>query len=197
MSTPQTATSTARFQCEACDKDFDAMSSLLQHQLQNHQHSMNFPLLMQNQHASNGQSQVGPQTPISSPSGHQTPQQMQTPTSQQHTPNSSNMLNQLLPGIQLPPAFQLPQLFNFGNLSPAFPFNGDLDRMAQQLGAASGRMPALPPQQPPKTPKRQYTSTQKNFCDLVSSFIPDICPSEQKSPTSNKNETFKICVAHR
>jgi hypothetical protein len=72
------------------------------------------------------------------------------------------MLNQLLPGIQLPPAFQLPQLFNFGNLPTAFPFNGDIDRMAQQLSAASGRMPSLPTQQqPPKTPKRQYTSTQR------------------------------------
>lgn len=155
------------------------MSNLLQHQIQHHQHSAGFqPLLMQQppQQANNGT-----QTPISSPSGHQTPQQQQqqTPSSQQHTPNSSNMLNQLLPGLQLPPAFQLPQLFNFGNLSSSFPFGAnnemDVTRIAQQLGASGGHLPTMPSNQAPvsfestmrenngwslqKTPKRQYTST--------------------------------------
>jgi hypothetical protein len=157
------------------------MSNLLQHQIQNHQQITGFqPLLMQQQVQNQAN---GNQTPISSPSGHQTPHQ-QTPSSQQHTPNQNNMLNQLLPGLQLPPAFQLPPLFNFGNLSSTFPFSGnnDLDvaRMAQQLGATNGRLPTIPTTQAPvsilnsnkqvesfkKTPKRQYTSTSKNFCDL-------------------------------
>lgn len=119
----------------------------MQHQIQYHQQGNTFqPLIMQ-------QSQQNNETPISSPSGQQTPQQQQTPSSQQHTPNSSNMLNQLLPGLQLP-GFQLPQLFNFGSLSSAFPFGStgnemDMARMAQQLGAANGRLPTMANSQTP------------------------------------------------
>ncbi|KAI6172276.1 hypothetical protein M3Y98_00955100 [Aphelenchoides besseyi] len=136
--------------CDSCEKEFDSLTHLLQHQLVHH----------------NANQQPTPQTP-KTPISHPPPSQP-SPQSQQHTPISTDVFNTL---SQLLPNFHLPPLFNMGNFQSGLPFGQELDvaRIAQLLTANQSNGPQNTGIM--KTPKRQYTSTSKNYCDLCNKEV--------------------------
>ncbi|KAI6228380.1 hypothetical protein M3Y95_00616200 [Aphelenchoides besseyi] len=139
--------------CHSCEKEFDSVAQLLQHQLIHHSANQHTP--------------QAPQTPRT-PTSHQPPLQ-HSPQSQQHTPISNDVFNTL---TQLLPNFHVPSLLTLGNFQSGLPFSQDLDvaRIAQLLTANQSN---VTPQNTGivKTPKRQYSSTSKNFCDLCNKEV--------------------------
>ncbi|CAD5217852.1 unnamed protein product [Bursaphelenchus xylophilus] len=86
------------------------------------------------------------------------------PTPHVNVPTSSDpasVLNQLLPSLSMP-NFNFPMFPNFNSQSLGLENQLDMARMAQLVNQA---------QQVPKTPKRQYSSTSKNYCDLCNKEV--------------------------
>ncbi|CAD5213086.1 unnamed protein product [Bursaphelenchus okinawaensis] len=103
------------------------------------------------------QSQKQVRSPTNSPENTPPTPHLNVPTSS----DANNVLSQLLPNLSLP-NFNFPMFPNMNGQN--FGLDGPLDmaRMAHLVNQA---------QSVPKTPKRQYSSTSKNYCDLCNKEV--------------------------